>query len=375
MKTKLIVADSSRNSDLLWATGFYAPDPFIFAERDGARFVAVNALEVERAKKEVRDCEVLLWDDLVPKPPVSLFALAIALLRKLASDSVSAAPSCVVAPDFPAGIYQKLKDAGIEVELASGPLFPARAVKRADEIEDILHAQHACEAGFEKVLAMLAEAKIEGDRVMLGGEKLTSEILRRAFELECVARDCTCDATIIASGDQAADPHCLGFGPIAPNSLIVCDMFPRSKKRWYWSDMTRTVVKGKADMQARWLYGIVLEAQCRALEMVRPGIDAEGIDAWIRAFFESKGYTTGAKDGVMQGFIHGTGHGVGLDIHEMPRVSKLKDQILEPGNVITIEPGLYYPHVGGVRIEDTVLVTADGAKNLAHPPKPYLELP
>ncbi len=369
MRAKLIVADSSRNSDLLWATRFYAPDPFVFAEIDGARFMAANALEIERAKKESRECEVLLWDDLVPKPPVSLSALAIALLRKLE------ASSCIVAPDFPAGIYQKLKDEGIEVELAQGVLFPARAVKRPDELEDIEHAQRACEAGFEKVLAMLAEAKIEGARVMLGGETLTSEMLRRAFELECVARDCTCDATIIASGDQAADPHCLGFGPIAPNSLIVCDMFPRSKRRWYWSDMTRTVVKGKADMQARWLYGVVHEAQERALEMVRPGLDAEGIDAWIRAFFESKGYTTGAKDGVMQGFIHGTGHGVGLDIHEWPRVSKLKDQILEPGNVITIEPGLYYLGIGGVRVEDTVLVTEDGAKNLAHPPKTYLEIP
>lgn len=253
-------------------------------------------------------------------------------------------------------------------------------MKRADELEDIEHAQSACEAGFEKILAMLAEAKIERDRAMgdylaLGGEELTSEMLRRAFELECVARDCTCDATIIASGDQAADPHCLGFGPLTPNSLIVCDMFPRSKKRWYWSDMTRTVVKGKADAQARSLYDIVHEAQCRALEMVRPGVDAFEIDAWIRTFFESRGYKTGRIDGVMQGFFHGTGHGVGLDIHEMPRVSKAKDQILVPGNVITIEPGLYYPRVGGVRIEDTVLVTADGAKNLARVPKAYLEIP
>lgn len=367
MTAKLIVADSSRNSDLLWATRFYAPDAFVFAEVDGARFMAANALEYERAKKE-SGCEVLLWEDLVPKPPVSLSALAIALLRKLE------APSCTVAPDFPAGIYQKLKDAGIEVELAQGPLFPARAVKRADEIEDIKRAQLACEAGFEKVLAMLAEAKIEGDRVMLGGETLTSEMLRRAFELECVARDCTCDATIIASGDQAADPHCLGFGPIAPNSLIVCDMFPRSKKRWYWSDMTRTVVKGRADMQARWLYDSVLEAQCRAFEMVRPGIDAFEIDAWVKTFFEKKGYKTGKIDGVMQGFFHSTGHGVGLDIHELPWVSRVKDQILEPGNVITIEPGLYYPGVGGARIEDTVLVAEDGAENLARVPKTYLEI-
>lgn len=379
---KLIVADSSRNSDLLWATGFYAPDPFVFAEADGRRVIVVNSLEYERAKKQAKGCEVMLQEDLMGKGPTTLSALACALLEKLKVNS------CLVAGDFPARIYEALKAAGVEVRFAD-LLFPARAVKRSDEIEDIVHAQRACEAGFEKIVEILAKARIDGDRIMLGGEiltsedetfisageTLTSEMLRRAFEFECVARDCTCDATIVASGDQAADPHCLGFGPIVPNSLIVCDMFPRSKKRWYWSDMTRTVVKGKADMQARWLYGIVLEAQCRAVDMVRPGLDAFEIDAWIRAFFESKGYRTGKIDGVMQGFIHGTGHGVGLDIHEMPRVSKVKDQILEPGNVITIEPGLYYPGIGGVRVEDTVLVTERGSENLARTPKALLQIP
>ncbi|MDP3947968.1 MAG: Xaa-Pro peptidase family protein [bacterium] len=382
MRAKLIVADSSRNSDLLWATQFYAPDPFVFAETDDARFIAVNALEYERARKESRNCEVLLLDDLIGKNPLTLSAITLTLLRKFEI------VSCTVAPNFPARIYENLKSAGIAIEFTDS-LFPARAVKRPDEIEDIVHAQHACEAGFKKIVEILAKARIDGDSVVLGGETLTSEdetfisegetltseMLRRAFDLECVARDCTCDATIVASGDQAADPHCLGFGPIRPNSLIVCDMFPRSKKRWYWSDMTRTVVKGKADMQARWLYGIVLEAQERALEMVRPGIDGFEIDAWIRQFFESKGYPTGMINGVMRGFFHGTGHGVGLDIHEMPRVSKIKGQILEPGNVITIEPGLYYPGIGGARVEDTVLVTEHGFENLARTPKALLQIP
>jgi Xaa-Pro aminopeptidase len=180
--------------------------------------------------------------------------------------------------------------------------------------------------------------------------------------------DCVAQHTIVACGDDACDPHNEGSGPFRAHEAIVMDVFPKSSENGYYADITRTVVKGKPSDALRRVYDTVLEGQEMGLAMVKAGGSGKAIHTAIHDLFERAGYKTGVINERMQGFFHGTGHGVGLEIHEAPRISRV-DDTLQPGHVVTVEPGLYYPGIGGVRIEDTVLVTNNGYENLTTFPK------
>jgi Xaa-Pro aminopeptidase len=180
--------------------------------------------------------------------------------------------------------------------------------------------------------------------------------------------DCIAEHTIIACGEQGVDPHNQGRGPIRPNQGIIFDIFPRSSQSRYFADMTRTVVKGRAPDELRRLYDAVLASQLRGIELIRDGASGSAIHAEVNRTLEARGYMTGVVNGRNQGFFHGTGHGVGLDIHELPRISRL-DCELRTGHVVTVEPGLYYPGRGAVRIEDMVLVEPEGCRNLTRSSK------
>jgi len=177
----------------------------------------------------------------------------------------------------------------------------------------------------------------------------------------------------VASGQHGCDPHDVGNGPIRAGEPVIIDIFPRSEKTGYFADITRTVVKGKPRPRVREMYDAVLAGQRGALRMIKPGVVASDIHGAILALFEKRGFKTGQIDGRMQGFFHGTGHGLGLEIHEAPRIA-MNDTRLEAGMVVTVEPGLYYAGIGGMRIEDTVLVTRTGMRNLTRFPK-FLEIP
>ena len=138
----------------------------------------------------------------------------------------------------------------------------------------------------------------------------------------------------------------------------------------YFADMSRTVIRGTPSPELKKLYQTVLDAQEEAITKIRDGADGMKIHRGICDRFEKAGYKTGLVNGRMQGYFHGTGHGVGLDIHEAPRISRTGSLLLE-GHVVTVEPGLYYPGLGAVRIEDMVLVTADGCRNLTNYPKTF----
>jgi Xaa-Pro aminopeptidase len=202
----------------------------------------------------------------------------------------------------------------------------------------------------------------------LDGEPLTSERVRSLIARTLMERACTARHTIVACGDQACDPHNHGSGPLRADLPVVIDIFPRSDETGYYSDMTRTVVRGEASGDLVDIYDAVLEAQLQALDRIRAGVDGRDVHQGVSSLFESRGFLTGLQDGRMQGFFHGTGHGVGLDIHEPPRVGKASD-ILEPGHVVSVEPGLYYTGRGAVRIEDLVVVTEAGCDNLTDYPK------
>ncbi|TLY19281.1 MAG: aminopeptidase P family protein, partial [Nitrospirae bacterium] len=209
----------------------------------------------------------------------------------------------------------------------------------------------------------LRAASVKDGLIVHEGRPVTSERVKKLINVALMEQDCVAQHTIIAGGIQACDPHNEGAGPLRANEPIVMDVFPRHMSTRYFADMSRTVVKGRASREMKRLYDTVLAAQEEAIASVRDAADGQTIHSEVLRRFEAAGYKTGQINGRMQGFFHGTGHGVGIDIHEMPRISKSGSR-LQTGHVVTVEPGLYYPDIGAARIEDMVLVTDDGCRNL-----------
>ena len=360
----LIVGDSERNCDLFWATGFRAPDPFIYVATADMAWVVVKDLELDRARQQVRDAEVVAssvyekrLQDNAPPTGVLAEVLRERGLRRL-----------LVAADFPVGTADGLRGAGFELSLAEGELFPHRAVKSTLEIDAIAGAQRAAEAGMQSAVDALRRATIDGDRLVVDGKPLTSEEVRRRIHHTLLDHDCVAHHTIVAGGEQAIDPHQAGYGPLHAHSLIIIDIFPQHTPSGYYGDITRTFVRGNIPPAGQKLYDTVATAQSAALGQIRAGVDGQTIHRDVAAHFVAAGYDTGERDGRMQGFFHGTGHGVGLQIHEAPSLSR-RACVLQADQVVTVEPGLYYAGLGGVRIEDLVVVEAHGCRNLTSFPK------
>ncbi len=360
----LIVGDSERNSDLYWATRFSAPDAFIYVAGADVAWVLVKDLELDRAREQVRDAEVVsssLYERRLGDNPSPVGVLEEFLrereLRRL-----------LVPEDFPVGTADRLRDAGFELDLAALPLFPARAYKSTEEIDAIATAQCAAEAGMSAAVSALREASIDGEGLVLDGVALTSQEIRRRIHHALLEQDCVAHHTIVAGGEQAIDPHQAGHGPLPAHSPIIIDIFPQHTPSGYYGDITRTFVRGTVSPAVQRLYDTVADAQNRALLQIRDGVDGRTVHDGVCEAFASAGFETGERDGRMQGFFHGTGHGVGLDIHEAPALSR-RTSVLGVDHVVTVEPGLYYAGVGGVRIEDLVVVEAAGYRNLTTFPK------
>ena len=267
-------------------------------------------------------------------------AVLLELLRDLGLEKLQ------VPADFPLGTADFLRGEGIELVIAAEPLFPQRKIKDAEEIESMRRAMRAAEAGMETAIEGLRAAEVRDDVLFLNGDVLTSERLRRMVHQTLMDCDSIGEHTIIAGGDQGCDPHQVGFGPLRASETIIIDIFPRDEASGYYGDLTRTVCKGQASKPMQHLYETVLEAQQLGLDHIRPGAEGHLIHESIQRFFNDAGYETGEKDGYMQGYIHSTGHGLGLEIHEGPRIGPHGD-VLESGHVVTMEPGLYYRGLGG----------------------------
>jgi Xaa-Pro aminopeptidase len=215
-------------------------------------------------------------------------------------------------------------------------------------------------------MEVLRRAKISQDRKLIyHGVPLTSERLRAVIDCAILQANGQAANTIVAGGKQGCDPHERGHGPLRAHEPIIIDIFPRSQKTGYFGDITRTVVRGHASEGMQKLYATVLQGQKIAFGKIRAKVKTADVHKAVQQFFVQQGYKTGRRNGRMEGFFHGTGHGLGLEIHEAPRVSASSAEKLRPGHVVTVEPGLYYPELGGgVRLEDVALVMANGAKNL-----------
>jgi Xaa-Pro aminopeptidase len=214
-------------------------------------------------------------------------------------------------------------------------------------------------------MQVLRTAKIGRDRKLLYHNlPLTSEKLRAVIDCAILQACGLAANTIVAGGRQACDPHERGHGPLRAHEPIIIDIFPRSQKTGYFGDITRTVVRGRASEAVGKLYDTVLRGQNIAFRKIRANIPTGDAHRAVQEFFEGQGYKTRRHHGRMEGFFHGTGHGLGLEIHESPRVGANSTGELKVGQVVTVEPGLYYPEIGGVRLEDVALVTTNGARNL-----------
>ena len=360
----LIVADSERDADMLYATGMFVPDPFIYLNLGGRPHVVMNDLEIDRARTQAPHCRVLslsAYQRKLRAAGVKKASFSKIIRQILREKKIRRA---LVPENFPFGLARDLKKLGIKLKPRAG-LFPKRETKSADEVKKISAALAMAEVGMAEGMEVLRRAKISRDRKLIyHGVPLTSERLRAVIDCAILQANGLAANTIVAGGRQACDPHERGHGPLRAHEPIVVDIFPRSQKTGYFGDITRTVVRGHASEAIRRLYQTVWAGQKIAFEKICARVKTADVHKAVQKFFVEHGYKTGRRNGHMEGFFHGTGHGLGLQIHEAPRLNASSAEILRPGHVVTVEPGLYYPGIGGVRLEDVALVTADGARNL-----------
>lgn len=352
----LLVAAPSQNPDIRYITGFTAPDPVVVLCVGNKKHLVVSSLEYGRAVRETRGLKVHTPESLRVETAKrrDVVAWSIALLK---ANRIHRAR---VPWDFSLGIASKLQKENILCEVIEGPVFPQRAVKTEKEIEFIRESQCAAVHAMKAACSRIRNAFVNSKGFLCEGRKvITSEDMQLFIDRVLLECNCATDSTIAACGLLSADPHERGSGPLRVNEPIVLDIFPQNKKHGYFGDLTRTVVKGKPSAKVAAMFRAVKAAQERALNMVAPGVHAGLIHEAVHRTFGMHGFETRIMDGFPQGFIHGTGHGVGLAVHEAPAVSTA-DSVMKAGNVITIEPGLYYRDAGGVRIEDTVVVTKTG---------------
>ena len=364
---RLIVADSERDADMLYAVGMFVPDPFIYLQIRGRRFVVMSDLEMDRARRQVSRCQVLSFgrcQQRLQSRGVHRAGFAEIIHCLLHEKRVGRGP-VVVPGNFPLGLAGELRRLGVRVQAAPAGFFPERETKSPAEVKMITAALRMAEVGMAEAMRVLKAAKVGRDRrLSYRHAPLTAEKLRAVIDTAVLQAGGLASHTIVAGGRQACDPHEPGYGPLHANEPVILDIFPRSQKTGYFGDITRTVVRGRASEAVRRLYDTVLQGQRLALRKVRAGVATSEVHKTVNDFFVAQGYKTGRLAGRMQGFFHGTGHGLGLEIHEAPRLGTSSGGTLKPGQVVTVEPGLYYPEIGGVRLEDDVLVTTTGSRNL-----------
>jgi len=365
--TLLIVAVSEADPDMLYATKFFAPDPFIFLQKNGKRTLVLSDLEIDRGRKQAKADEFVMFSQLEREvqgkskkaPPYEKVLAHFLRKRRIRS--------AIVPSNFALGYAQELMANNIRVRATNGLFWPEREAKSEKEIEMIGRALRITETGLKRAIEVLKASKPgAGKRLRWSGKTLTSEMLRAEIDSTILRAGGIPTGTIVAGGDQACDPHERGFGPLYANSLIILDVFPRDAKTGYFGDMTRSVLRGRASDAQRELWETVKAGQTLALKKIKAGVDGMAIHKAVQKLFAERGFPTEVRKGRRVGFFHGTGHGLGLEIHEHPRLQKVT---LKARQVLTVEPGLYYPGLGGARQEDVVVVTKTGCKILSRFPK------
>ncbi|OPY48857.1 MAG: Xaa-Pro dipeptidase [Methanosaeta sp. PtaU1.Bin112] len=355
----LFVGDSICDADIFYLSHFLAGDRFAFLAQEKSTLL-VSSMEIGRADKESIADRILSTSQYRIKEKLKICENSEEAYGRVLTDLLRdcGIKHLGVPYRFPAGLYQHLiKDFAVTV--MESPASLARVAKTQEELLAIEKAQRACERAMAQAICLIDSCKIQRDWLYSDSQPLTSEKVRSAIEISLLEDGCESLDTIVAGGPQAADPHARGNGPLAANSPIVIDIFPRNKSSRYFADMTRTVLKGEAPLDVQEIYEAVCLAQAEGLRAIRAGVSGKEVHSRVSEVFRDQGFPE--TEG--RGFTHSTGHGVGLDVHEKPSLSDA-GEILPENCVVTVEPGLYYPDIGGVRMEDMVVVKKDGCKNL-----------
>ncbi|USZ73680.1 M24 family metallopeptidase [Natronosalvus halobius] len=356
----LLDADSS-NGDQRYLSGLNGHDPFITLYTPGTVHLLIGGTDYTRAKAESNATDVArlaAYDYETKQKEDPKMAKSDALSAFLGERNIES----VLVPDrFPHGTARGLRSNEIDVIIDDDDtLETVRAVKTREEVAAIESAQQATEAAMKRAETLLAEADVADGVLMRDEQPLTGKSVKSEIEVTLLEHGAALHDTLVSCGEDAANPHGKTSGPLRPNESIVIDIFPKDLETGYHSDMTRTFVKGAPSDQLQTLYDEVYEALEIALETVQAGVTGDEVNDRVFTFFEENGHQSRRKDtDIEAGALHYIGHGVGLDVHELP-VCLPGGKELEAGNVITLEPGLYYPDIGGVRIEDVIEITENG---------------
>ncbi|MDP9069086.1 MAG: M24 family metallopeptidase [Actinomycetota bacterium] len=373
MTTYLLHDDALASRELRHEIGEAVMDPITFMEQDGRRVVVGSPLEeaIFETREDVVDefwsvddfgYDALLRDDSFPNDLLGA-EMVFRVLEKLGSSDV-----CVPA-SFSVLIADYLRDKGIQLRVDQAAWAQRRRQKTPWELEGIERAQRAAETAMLTAARMLrdAEPTREG-QLRFEGEILTAELIRVGMEAELLAQGAESQDILVHAGDACLRGHDIGTGPILPDTSCIIDCFPRDRRTGVYSDMTRTFVAGAPSDELQKLHGDCSRALEIAFESIRPGRK----DAFtaVARYFDSQGYPTQlthhGPGSLRQGFMHSLGHGVGLEVHEQPWIGRRADEF-QVGDVVAVEPGLYFEGIGGVRLEDTVLVTDEGVEHFTDP--------
>ena len=369
----LICADTVRSADMRHAVPLTVPDPFLYAERNGTRHVFTNSMEAGRLRElglfDVHVSEEFGIDELIAQGIEWRELRAQLLLREIESLDTK---SFTVPEDFPVWLADRLRADGFELDVDQDHFDDRRRAKTDAQIAGMRRAQKAAEAAMDTCRELLRKAEISGDDLLVDGEPLTVEQVKAAMNATFAAHDTSADDYIVAPAAQGAVGHDMGSGPIPAGVPIVVDIWPRDNASAVYTDMTRTFVVGDVADDVREWHRLCEEALDRAVSEIRVGGDTKAVFDGTCEIFEAAGEPTQRTkkpgEALVDGFFHGLGHGVGLEVHESPGMGQISDKQFVAGDVVTVEPGLYRAGYGGVRLEDIVLVTESGAEVLTQYP-------
>jgi len=364
----LLISSSETDSNLYYATRFLAPDPFIFLQIGDEKVLIMSDLELDRARSEAKVSTILSfssYEESARKSGTENPGTADIIGEFLRERGIKR----VIVPSY-FGIRNALllQEKGHDIEVKQDPFFEQRVIKNNDEIRHIEQALHLTESAVEKAIDYIRQTEIRDGYLYRGNKKVTSEDVKKLIDIYLLENSMIAQHTIVACGEDSSFPHNEGSGALRADAPVIIDVFPRSVKSRYYADITRTVVRGAASDEVKKMFNAVTDAQETAFSMIKDKVNGREVHEAILMHFKNCGFESGEIDGRMQGFFHGTGHGVGLEVHEPPRIGK-KTDILCTGHVVTVEPGLYYKGIGGVRLEDMVVVQPDGVINLTKSPK------
>jgi Xaa-Pro aminopeptidase len=348
---------TDKDADLFHAIPTVIVDPFPYLEDGHGRRAAVmwpaDAVHLPEHGVEVLPRADFGWDELVRSCRDEYEVWATVTRRACAELGIREA---VVPPQFPVFVADALRADGVTLQIDPGVFAARRRVKTAAELAGIRRAQATADAAMGVARDLIAECRPANE-------------VRAAIRAVYDERDCEFDDAMVAPGEQSASYHEMGEGPLRAGEPVVVDLWPRDRRSRCWTDMTRTFVAGAGEPPAQLveMWRLCREALDAAYALIRAGADGTEVFAASCEPFEAAGWPTlrtkPPGEELVDGYAHGLGHGIGLDVHERPNLGRLGDELVA-GDVIAIEPALYRQGFGGCRLEDAVLVTDDGYERL-----------